>query len=149
MTLKFKVIKPVALNPAVFKSAFMEAAKEMAEKVHEDFDEEIDFFRHEVPFEESVSESNQGVTVSVMTADLGFKYYDMGNGGPNRIIRPVRARALHWIDKDTGEDVFRKSVHGYDGRHAVEKIEKMWAEKAPVLFELAMSNAAKESGHAL
>jgi len=148
MTLKFKVIKPSSLNPALFKAAIVDAANEMTKQVHRDFDEEISFFRHGVTFDESVSENSNGVTASVLTADLGFKYYDQGNGGPDRVIRPVRAKALHWIDKG-GADVFRKSVHGYDGRHAVDKIEKMWAEKAPVLFTLYVSSAAKESGHAL
>lgn len=148
MTLKFKIIRPKALNENVFQQAFSDATKQMAKEVHADFDEITASWRHAVPFEETISETARETTVSVLTDDLGFKYYDQGNGGPGRIITPTRAKALHWVDK-SGQDVFRKSVRGYDGRKAVEKIEKMWAEKAPVLFELAMQKAAKESGNAI
>lgn len=149
MTLKLKVIKPKALNPSVFNDAFREAAKDVAQDMHADFDAVTADWRHQVPFEEKVDEANGNIVVSVKTADLGFRYYDLGNGGPGEIIRPVRAKALHWIDKQTGEDVFRKSVRGYDGRHAVEKIKQMQAEKIPLVFERAMSKAVKESGHAI
>jgi len=30
---------------------------------------------------------------------------------PARDIYPVKARALHWVDPDTGEDVFAMHVH--------------------------------------
>ena len=147
--MKIKVIKPKALNVSAFRDAFGAAAKDVAQDMHADFDAVTADWRHAVPFEETVKEGGDTIIVSVKTADLGFRYYDLGNGGPGQIIRPVRAKALHWIDKQTGEDVFRKSVHGYDGRHAVEKIRQMQIEKIPVIFEKAMSKAVKASGHAI
>lgn len=148
MSIKFKVVKPKLLDPNIFRREFMDAAKDMAADVHNDFDDITAEFRHAVPFDESVSVSGETIKISVMTDDLGFKYYDQGNGGPNTIIRPLRSRYLHWIDK-SGEDVFRKSVHGYSGRFAVQKLEKLWAEKAPIYFERAMQTAAHNSGSSL
>jgi hypothetical protein len=148
MSLKFKVIKPKTLEAGIFRSQFLKAAEDMAADVHADFDDVTSEFRHNVPFSEDVKATGDTITVSVMTDDLGFKYYDQGNGGPDAVIRPVNAKALRWIDK-SGEVIFRKSVHGYSGRKAVERLEQLWADKAPVYFERAMQQAARNSGFAL
>lgn len=148
MSLRFKVFKPPKLEVGIFRREFLSAAEDMAADVHADFDDVTSEFRHAVPFDESVTTTGETIKVSVMTDDLGFKYYDQGNGGPDQVIRPVHAKALRWIDK-SGEVIFRKSVHGYSGREAVAKLEKLWAEKAPVYFERAMQDAVKASGHSM
>lgn len=150
MTLKFKAFKPAKLDADVFKSAFMDAARDMAGEVEGDFQKELDAaeFRHAVPFEEIVSSSGNTIKIEVKTNDLGFKYYDQGNGGPSRIIRPTQSNVLHWVDK-TGEDVFRKFVHGYKGRFVVAKIEGLWQKKSLVLFQDAMHSAVQRSGQAI
>jgi hypothetical protein len=78
MTLSFKVYRPEKLDAAVFKDAFMDAAKEMASEVEQDFQAALDEaeFRHVVPFEQSVTSSGSTVKIEVKTNDLGFKYYD-------------------------------------------------------------------------
>lgn len=148
MSVRFKVFKPAMLQASVFQDAFVDSAKQMASDVHDDFDAITENWRHAVPFEETVNKGNGAINISVMTDDLGFKYYDQGNGGPGAIIRPVNAKALHWINKE-GQDVFRKYVHGYEGKFAVQRLEKLWADKAPVYFQVAMREAAKNSGNSI
>jgi len=147
MTITFKVIAPKKLDSKVFEKAFMDASKEMAGEVHKDFNAVTEKWHDTIAFEEKVVETSQGIEVSVMTSDKIFKYYDQGNGGPQRIIRPTHSSVLHWVDKNTGEEFFRKWVHGYEGRKAVDKIEKIWLKKAPILFNKAMAEAVSKSGH--
>lgn len=44
---------------------------------------------------------------AVVGTNLEYGWYvEYGRG----IVKPIHAKALHWIDKDTGEDVFAKSA---------------------------------------
>lgn len=148
MAVTFKTIRPKGIKKEVFTKQFVEAAEMMASDVHYDFDLITARWKNPPAFDEKVKETPKAIELSVLTGDMVFKYYDQGNGGPTRIIKPVRAQALHWVDK-SGEDVFRKWVHGYAGRHAVDKVEKDWLKKAPKYFEDAMGKAVLKSGHAI
>lgn len=46
-----------------------------------------------------------------------FKYVDQGRGP----VRPVSAKALHWIDPKTGKDVFAKYAKGVPPRHIISR----------------------------
>ncbi len=49
-------------------------------------------------------------------------YLELGTGiyGPKRRpIRPKRAKALHWVDRNTGKDVFATQVKGIKPRHYI------------------------------
>lgn len=148
MTVRFRVFAPKTIPAGLFNEKFVEAAKGMGKEVHADFDEVTKNWKNQPEFEEDVQDTGRAIQLTVLTSDMVFRYYDQGNGGPERIIRPVNSKVLHWVDPVEG-DVFVAYVHGYEGRHAVEKIEKDWAEKAPPFFEKAMAQAVKESGQAI
>lgn len=46
-----------------------------------------------------------------------FKYVDRGRGP----VRPIRAKALHWIDAKTGKDVFAKYAGPVAPRHIIAR----------------------------
>ena len=127
--IKFKTLKPEKLDAGAFHSAFVETAQKMAHDVHADFDTTTSDFRHKVDWEENVKTSGTGLEISVLTGDVGFYYFDQGNGGPARIIRPKKSKVLHFVSKETGEDVFTKFVHGYNGRKVVRAVESKWKTK--------------------
>ena len=143
MTIKFNVTRPRQIDPRAFRAAFLDASRKVAKEIHSDLDLTTNDFRHEVKFTEEVKETGNGIVISVKTDDLGYKYFDQGNGGPSRIIRPVRAKVLHFISKETGEDVFTKYVHGYNGRHVVQAVESKWTEQIPEYFDRALGATVK------
>ena len=58
----------------------------------------------------------------IVSNKLSAYYADQGNGGPNRIIYPRRAKALkitNGINRTLG---YAKYVHGYDGEGYIKKV---------------------------
>lgn len=53
-------------------------------------------------FDELSSENGDGITIVVGTDADYAEYIEYGRGP----VRPVNAMALHWIDPETGKDVF-------------------------------------------
>lgn len=63
-----------------------------------------------------------GRNYRVVSNKLSAYYADQGNGGPDRIIYPRRAKALkitNGINRTLG---YAKFVHGYDGDHFVTRV---------------------------
>jgi hypothetical protein len=145
---KFKTIIPKLLPEKVFQSAFENASREMERDVKGAFADATAFFKTPPVWRGYVRIDNNGTYISVGTQSIAFKYYDEGNGGPTRIIRPVRASVLHWVDPN-GEDVFVKWVHGYEGKKVSESITAIWQGLMPDYFDKHLQVAIKESGHAI
>ncbi len=145
---KFRTIIPSLLPKKVFDDAFEKAAREIEKDVKGAFEDATDFFKQKPVFRGYVRISSDEIYISVGSDSVPFRYYDLGNGGPGRIIRPVRANALHWVSSD-GEDVFVKWVHGYDGRKVSESIQAIWAGGLMAdYFDKYIAQAVQESGHA-
>lgn len=146
---KFRTIIPKLLPKKVFDDAFREAAREMERDIKGAYEDATNFFRNKPTFRGYVRISGEQIYISVGTDSIPFRYYDLGNGGPTRIIRPVRAKALHWVDQN-GEDVFVKFVHGYEGRKVTESIQAIWAGGLMAdYFDRHLQMAIRESGHAI
>ena len=63
-----------------------------------------------------------GRNYRIVSTKLSAYYADEGNGGPNRIIYPRRAKALkitNGINRTLG---YARYVHGYDGAHFVQEV---------------------------
>jgi len=56
-----------------------------------------------------------GVNLETKYADL-FEWLEF-TGTQAHVIRPVKAQVLHWLDPDTGEDVFRMKVNHPGFKH--------------------------------
>jgi len=54
-----------------------------------------------------IYKSAHSLTVGVSYQAIPYARWVIEGRGP---VRPVRAKMLHWIDPDTGKDVFRKCV---------------------------------------
>jgi hypothetical protein len=146
---KFRTIIPKLLPKKVFDDAFEAAAREMEKDVKGAFDDATAFFKNKPIFRGYVRISGEEIYISVGTDSVPFRYYDLGNGGPGRIIRPVRASVLHWVDP-SGEDVFVKWVRGYDGKKVSESIQAIWAGGLMAdYFDRHIQQAIEESGHAI
>lgn len=146
---KFRTIIPKLLPKKVFDDAFRTAAREMEKDIKGAYEDATNFFRNRPVFRGYVRISADEIYISVGTDSVPFRYYDLGNGGPTRIIRPVRAKALHWVDT-SGEDVFVKWVRGYEGRKITEGIQAIWSGGLMAdYFDRAIVQAIQESGHAM
>ncbi len=146
---KFRTIVPKLLPKKVFDDAFQAAAREMERDVKGAFEDATKFFKQQPVFRGYVRINGDQIYISVGTNSVPFRYYDLGNGGPGRIIRPVRAKALHWVDPN-GEDVFVKYVHGYDGKKISEEIQHIWGTDLMAdYFDRHLMQAIQESGHAI
>jgi hypothetical protein len=148
MSVKFKAIRPAGLKKEVFEQAFDQASEDLAQKIQYSFREATDFFRDKPVFTSKIEGTRRSRTITVTTDQLGFHYYDLGNGGPTRIIRPVKSSVLHWINR-SGKDVFAKWVHGYKGFEVSKKIGEFWDKKVVKHFEFYLKQAVKNSGHAM
>lgn len=76
-------------------------------------------------FEAGASGSFRGgflTSVSIYSNEPSAYYLDQGNGGPNRKIvsHGYPRKSLHL--EHIGEDVYAKSVRGYDGYHYVKDV---------------------------
>jgi hypothetical protein len=149
MAVTFKTIRPKGIKKEVFQKSFDQAAQDMAVEVEYEFFEATSWFKKVPKFVSDIKRTQRSITITTTTESIPFKYYDLGNGGPTRIIRPTRKKALHWVDNKTGEDVFRKWVHGYKGFEVSKKIYNKWNKRIAKYFDWYLKEAIKESGHAL
>jgi hypothetical protein len=144
----FKAITPKLLKSKVFRDAYADAAREVVKGIAKDFSDATSFFKAPPVWNTFTRVDAKSIYMSVSTTSIAFKYYDQGNGGPTRIIRPKRASVLHWVDTN-GEDVFVKWVHGYEGRKVTETVRAWWDDLMPEYFGKHLALAAQESGHKL
>jgi hypothetical protein len=143
---KFKALIPKPLRTEAFAKAYKNAAKEAEDGMKKDFADATMFFKEKPEWTTYTKIGSGQIYISVGTTSIAFKYYDQGNGGPGRIIRPKHAWALHWVDAG-GEDVFVKWVHGYEGRHVSDTIHDLWVDKLYEVFGKHIAIATVESGH--
>lgn len=146
----FKTIIPKLLPKAVFDDAFEKAAREMEHDVKGAFEDRVRFWKNTPTFRGYVRISPELIYISVGTSDRIFGYVDQGT--EPHIIKPVNAKVLHWVDANTGEDVFAREVNhpGFEGREYSQEIQAIWAGGLMAdYFDRALARAVQESGHAL
>lgn len=143
------VIKPIiprGLRSQAFADAWSKAAHDVVQGMMKDFKDATLFFKDPPVWRTYVKQSKKDILMSVTTKSVAFRYYDQGNGGPNKIIYPKRSKVLHWVDK-SGDDVFVAWVHGYEGRKVTETVRDMWTDKMYDIFGKYLAEAAEASGH--
>lgn len=149
MTVRFRTIAPKLLPIPAFQNAFEKAAREMEKDVKAAFEDAVAAWKHQPTWRGYVRLNQNGILISVGTQDLIFKFVDEGT--EPHIIRPVRAKVLHWITP-AGEDAFAKEVHhpGTKAQKISEGINDIWQGGLMAeYFEDALTNAVMESGHAI
>ena len=151
MAARFRTIIPKLLPPKVFDDAFERASRAMEKDVKGAFQDRVKDWKHQPVFRGYVRVTKSpGTLISITTQDEIFKFVDEGT--IPHIIKPVRAKVLHWIDKPTGEDRFAKLVHhpGFKGRKFTEEIVAIWSGGLMAdYFDQALGEAIQASGHAL
>lgn len=144
MSAKFTVIKPELLKYKVFRNSFFNAASEMAEDVKREFEDSTSKWKDKPAFKSSVKASSDNIEINVGTENLIFKFVDEGTAP--HIIKPVRAKVLHWVDPESGGDRFATLVHhpGYAGSKITEHISAIFSELMPDYFEQALYKTVSE-----
>jgi hypothetical protein len=148
MRAKFKSILPKLLPPKVFDEAFEKAARQMEKDVKGAFEDAVSKWKHQPVWRGYVRIADTNIYLSVGTTDEIFKYVDEGTVG--HMIRPVRAKVLHWVTPE-GEDAFSKGhwVKGITAQKITKSIHDIWVGMMPDYFDRYLSQAIKESGHAI
>lgn len=147
---KWDVILPKPLPVDVFDKELEKAARDAEEDIKKQFDDAVKFWKTPPTFRGYVRISGTLIYISVGTADSIFKFVDQGT--KPHVIKAVKAKMLHWVDKDTGEDRFAKEVNhpGFEGKHISDDIEADWADgKLAEYFQAGMEIAIDKSGHAM
>lgn len=141
----FRTITPTRLDPSVFDKAFEKAARDMEKGVKAAFVDATSGWKKKPVWRGYVRLGPDEIFISVGTADEIFKYVDQGTVA--HIIRPVRAKMLHWTEN--GEDFFAKEVHhpGTKPRNITGEIQELWLGLMPEIFDQALQKAIQESGH--
>lgn len=148
MSAKFRTIAPKLLPIKVFEKNFEKAARLMEKDVKAAFADAVANWKHQPDFRGYVRIDSKGIYISVGTQDLIFKFQDLGTKA--HIIRPKRAKVLHWV-APTG-NVFAKEVHhpGTKAKKISENITKIWEGGLMAeYFEDALTDSVMESGHAI
>lgn len=146
---QFRSISPSLLDPKIFNAAFEAAAREMEKDVKGAFIDAVSGWKHKPVWRGYVRLNADQIYISVGTTDQIFKYVDEGTKA--HIIKPVRAKMLHWVDPTSGEDVFAKEVHhpGSKAQNISKDIREVWLGLMPDYFDRELVKAIKESGHAI
>lgn len=148
---KFDVILPTRLPVDVFDKELEKAAREAEADLKKEFEDAVRLWKNPPQFRGYVRISGTLIYISVGTADPIFKFVDQGT--KPHVIKAVRAKMLHWIDSDTGEDRFAKEVNhpGSEGRHITDAIEIEWSDNGRMkeYFVAGMETAIDKSGHAI
>lgn len=143
---RFKTIIPKLLPQNVFDKAFERASREMEKDVKAAFKDAVKDWKHQPEWRGYVRIGSDEIFISVGTTDEIFKYVDEGTRP--HIIRPVRARVLHWVDP-SGQDIFAKIVHhpGTKAQEISKSIHDIWIGLMPDYFDKYLVQAINESGH--
>jgi hypothetical protein len=145
---KFRTITPSLLPQKVFDAAFEKASREMEKDVKGAFEDRTASWKHKPVWRGYVRIDSSKIYISVGTADEIFKFVDQGTKA--HIIRPVRAKVLHWITPK-GEDAFAKEVHhpGNKAQNISKDIHDIWVGMMPDYYDKYLVEAIQESGHAM
>lgn len=144
----FRSILPSLLDPNIFRKAFEEASREMEKDVKGFFIDAVSGWKHKPVWRGYVRLTGDRIYISVGTTDEIFKYVDEGTVA--HIIRPVKAKMLHWVTP-SGEDAFAKEVHhpGTTAQNISGEIQDIWVGLMPELFDQHLMKAIQASGHAI
>ncbi len=145
----FRSISPSLLDPNVFAKAFEQASRAMEQDVKGAFIDATSGWKHQPVWRGYVRLTADNIYISVGTADQIFKFVDEGTKA--HIIRPVKAKMLHWIDPASGDDRFAKEVHhpGTKAQHISQDIRDIWLGLMPDYFDKYLLEAIQQSGHAI
>ena len=149
MTVRFRPIVPKLLPTKVFEDKFKQAARQMEQDVKGAFEDAVAAWNHQPIWRGYVRVNSAGILISVGTQDLIFKFVDEGT--EPHIIRPVKAKVLHWITP-SGDNAFAKEVHhpGTKAQKISENIRDIFADGLMYeYFQDALTEAVMESGHAI
>ena len=146
---KFRSISPSLLDPKVFEDAFEKAAREMERDVKGAFIDVTSGWKNPPAWRGYVRLTTDNIYISVGTTDQIFKFVDEGTVA--HIIRPVRAKVLHWVDPVTGQDAYAKEVHhpGTKAQNISTDIQHIWMGLMPDYFDKHLIEAIQQSGHAI
>mgnify|MGYP007071587094 FL=1 len=145
---RFRTIAPKLLPIKVFQDNFEKAARLMEKDVKAEFEKAVSKWKHQPYFRGYVRIDANRIYLSVGTQDLVFKFQDLGTKA--HIIRPKRAKVLHWV-APTG-DVFAKEVHhpGTKAQEISKNIQETFADGLMAeYFDDALVQSVMESGHAI
>jgi len=143
----FRSISPSLLDPNLFQAAFEKASRQMERDVKAAFVDATSGWKHQPVWRGYVRLTADNIYISVGTADQIFKYVDEGTVA--HIIRPVKAKLLHWVDPQSGEDRFAKEVHhpGTKPQNISQEIREIWMGLMPDYFDKYLMEAIQQSGH--
>lgn len=146
---QFRSFTPSHLDPNLFAKAFEDASREMEKDVKGAFIDATSGWKHQPVWRGYVRLTADNIYISVGTADQIFKFVDEGTKA--HIIRPVKAKMLHWVDASSGEDRFAMEVHhpGTQAQHISTDIREIWLGLMPDYFDKHLMEAIKNSGHAM
>jgi hypothetical protein len=145
----FRTIIPSLLDPNLFQDAFEKASRAMEQDVKGAFIDATSGWKNPPQWRGYVRLSPDNIYISVGTTNEIFKFVDEGTVA--HIIKPVKAKMLHWVDPASGEDVFAKEVHhpGTKAQHISADIREIWMGLMPDYFDKYLLEAIQKSGHAL
>lgn len=145
----FRSISPSLLDPNLFRKAFEDASREMEKDVKGAFIDATSGWKHKPVWRGYVRLTADDIYISVGTADQIFKFVDEGTKA--HVIRPVKAKMLHWVDTASGEDRFAKEVHhpGTKAQNISKEIREIWLGLMPEYFDKYLYAAIQKSGHEL
>ena len=92
----FRSISPSLLDPNIFQDAFEKASRAMEQDVKGAFIDATSGWKNPPQWRGYVRLTADNIYISVGTANEIFKFVDEGTVA--HIIRPVKAKMLHWVD---------------------------------------------------
>lgn len=145
----FRSISPSKLDPNLFAKAFEQASRAMEKDVKGAFVDITSGWKNPPVWRGYVRLTADNIYISVGTTDQIFKFVDEGTVA--HIIKPVRAKVLHWIDPASGEDRFSMGhwVKGIKARKYSTEIREIWLGLMPDYFDKFLFEAIQKSGHKL
>jgi len=145
----FRSISPSRLDPNLFSKAFEQASRAMERDVKSAFTDITSGWKNPPVWRGYVRLTADNIYISVGTTDQIFKFVDEGTVA--HIIKPVRAKVLHWIDPASGEDRFSKGhwVKGITAQNISGEIREIWLGLMPDYFDKYLMEAIQQSGHAI
>lgn len=162
---KLKVLKPQRLKEKEMRLELLNGLRKAAKATEKDYRETVAGWKHEVKFETVIALGKTKAEFLVGTDDAIYRYVDEGTRP--HIIRPVKAKALHFFGggraKTTpgilrsgagsrgGSEVFSQGVQhpGTKARKFSELINKKQEKNFRDIMHEAMRNARKKSGHSI
>lgn len=146
----FRAIVPKLLPVREFTDAFQKAARRMEIDVKGQFEDETANWKVPPEWRGFVRIQGTSIYISVGTTNEIFKFVDEGTKA--HFIKPVRAKVLHWVDRQSGEDRYSMGheVSGITPRNISKKIHDIWdGALMNEYFQDALDEAVLASGHAI